>query len=124
MVHVSDSSGTTESIMVTTRVGIREAAEDLVQANLVAEPAIIRAYLFPSEREIRLVYIDPTTSPLHTDERVTPFYFGASKYAASPSAAYTTAIALVLPEEEGRVRLPEGWGDWADADVVWEAGAR
>ena len=109
------------SIMVPIKSDIREAAENLILANLEAEPAIIKAYLFPSDQEIRLVYVDPTTSPLRNDERVAPFYFRASKLAVSPSASYITAIALVLPEEEGRVQLPEEWGDWIDGDVVREA---
>ncbi len=100
---------------------IREAAEDLVRVNIEAEPAIIKAYLFPSDQEIRLVYVDPTTSPLRSEERIAPFYFGASKQTASPFASCAVAVALVLPEEEGHVRLPKGWGDWIDGDVVWEA---
>ena len=107
--------------MVTIKSGIREAAGDLVRANVEAEPAIAKAYLFPSDQEIRLVYVDPTTSPLHTDERIAPFYFGASKQTASPFASYVIAVALILPEEEGRVQLPEGWGGWAAGDVVREA---
>ncbi len=105
---------------VLTKSSIREAAEDLVRANIEAEPAIVKAYLFPSEREMRLVYVDPTTSPLHSGERITPFYFGASKSAGPPSASYTAAIALVLPKEEGHAPLPEGWGDWDDAEIIWE----
>lgn len=105
---------------VLTKSSIREAAEDLVRANIEAEPAIVKAYLFPSDQEIRVVYIDPTTNPLRADERVTPFYFGASKSSISPSASYTAAIALVLPKEEGHAPLPEGWGDWNDAEIIWE----
>ena len=48
--------------------GIREAVEGLVRANIEAEPAVVKAYLFPSDREISLVYVDPTTSPLRADE--------------------------------------------------------
>lgn len=106
------------SVMI--KSSVREAADDLVRANIEAEPAIVKAYLFPSDREIRLVYVDPTTSPLHAGERVAPFYFGASKSAGPPSASYTAAIALVLPKEEGQVPLPEEWGDWEDAEIIWE----
>lgn len=99
---------------------IREAAEDLVRANLEAEPAIVKAYLFPSDQEIRLVYVDPTTSPLHADERIAPYYFGAGKSGNSSSIGYTTAIALVLPQEDHHALLPTGWGEWDDADILWE----
>ena len=87
----------------------------MVKANVEAEPAIVKAYLFPSDTEIRLVYVDPTTSPLHAGERIAPYYFSASKGDGSP---YVSAIALVLPEEEGSAPLPEGWGDWNDGEVV------
>lgn len=96
---------------------VREAAQDLVTANVAAEPAIVKAYLFPSDKEIRLVYVDPTTSPLQADERIAPYYFGASKDGGLP---YTSAIAIVLPKEEGHARLPEEWEVvWEDGEVVW-----
>ena len=104
----------------TLNANLREAAKDLVQANIEAEPAIIKAYLFPSDQEIRLVYVDPTTSPLHANERIAPFYFGAGKSADSSYAIYTSAIALVLPKEAEEAQLPEGWGKWSDAEVLWE----
>ena len=53
---------------VALNAGIREAVEGLVRANIEAEPAVVKAYLFPSDREISLVYVDPTTSPLRADE--------------------------------------------------------
>ncbi len=105
---------------VTLNAGIREAAEELVRANIEAEPAIVRAYLFPSDQEIRLVYVDPTTSPLRSGERIAPFYFGASRSADLSFASYTAAIALVLPKEAEKAQLPEKWGGWGDAEVIWE----
>ena len=100
---------------VTLGPDIHQAALSLVKANVEAEPAIVRAYLFPSDTEIRLVYVDPTTSPLRAEERIAPYYFGANKHDGYP---YTSAIALVRPEEEGKAQLPEGWGNWGDADVI------
>ncbi len=105
---------------VTLNASIRDAALDLVRANIEAEPAIVKAYLFPSDQEIRLVYVDPTTSPLRSGERIAPFYFGASRSADSSFASYTAAIALVLPKEAGKAQLPEGWGMWSDAEILWE----
>lgn len=104
----------------TLNANIRDAAKDLVNANIEAEPAIVKAYLFPSDNEIRLIYVDPTTSPLRADEQIAPYYFGAGKSADSSYAAYTSAIALVLPNEAESASLPEGWGKWSDAEVVWE----
>ncbi len=105
---------------LTLNASIRDAAEELVRANIEAEPAIVKAYLFPSDQEIRLVYVDPTTSPLHPGERIAPFYFGASKSDHSSYATYTIAVALILPEEAEKAQLPDNWGGWGDAKVIWE----
>ena len=94
---------------------LREAALELVRINIEAEPAIIKAYLFPADDEIRLIYVDPTTSPLRDEERIAPYYFGSNQ---SSGWHYTSAVALVLPDEDGSAPLPEGWGDWSDADIV------
>jgi len=105
---------------ITLNADIREAAEELVRVNIEAEPAIVKAYLFPSDQEIRLIYVDPTTTPLRAGERIAPFYFGASKSAHFSYAAYTIAVALILPEEAETTRLPDEWGGWGDARVLWE----
>lgn len=105
---------------VTLNADVRKAAEELMRANIEAEPAIVKAYLFPSDEEIRLVYVDPTTSPLRLGERIAPFYFGASRFADSAFASYTAAIALVLPAEAEGALLPKGWGEWSDAKILWE----
>lgn len=91
-----------------------------MRANLEAEPAIVKAYLFPSDKEIRLVYVDPTTSPLRADEQVASFYFGANHSDPSSYAAYTIAVALILPEEAEKAQLPDNWVGWGDAEVIWE----
>ena len=109
-----------EIMSVTLKADIRMAAEELMRANIEAEPAIVKAYLFPSDEEIRLVYVDPTTSPLRSGERIAPFYFGASKSAGSSYAAYTIAVALILPDEAEEAQLPDNWGGWGDAEVIWE----
>lgn len=105
---------------LTLNASIRDAALDLVRANIEAEPAIVKAYLFPSDQEIRLVYVDPTTSPLHPGERIAPFYFGASKSDHATYAAYTIAVALIVQDEAENAQLPENWGRWGDAEVIWE----
>lgn len=96
---------------------IFDAAKALVSANVEAEPEIVRAYLFPSDREIRLIYVDPTTSPLSAGERVAPYYFGSNR---AEGLQYRAAIALVRPSEENNSLLPEGWGSWGDAKTLWE----
>jgi hypothetical protein len=105
---------------ITLNADIYKAAEELVQANREAEPAIVKAYLFPSNQEIRLVYVDPTTIPLRAGERIVPFYFGANRSDPSSYAAYTIAVALILPEEAEKAQLPDNWDGWGDAKVIWE----
>jgi hypothetical protein len=29
------------------------------------------------------------------------------------------AVALILPEQKGRLHLPEGWGTWDEAETIW-----
>lgn len=103
-----------------TKPSVREAAEDLVRVNLEAAPEITKAYLFPSDDEIRLIYVDPTTMPLHPDDPIGPFYFGArpSLDAPQPYEFYTAGIAVIRPEEAETARLPKGWGAWTDADII------
>ena len=54
-------------------------------------------------------------SPPLEDEEIAPFYFGAS-----PADGLTnrSAVAIIRPEEVGKLRLPEGWGTWADAVAI------
>lgn len=103
-----------------TKPSVREAAEDLVRANLEAAPEITKAYLFPSNDEIRLIYVDPTTTPLRAGDTLAPFYFGARKDPQEPLDFYTAAIVLIRPEEAENVPLPDKWGLWNDAAILWE----
>lgn len=70
------------------------------------------AYLFPSDTEIRLVYIDTTARPSPDPQRIVPFYFGADAEGGVP---YPSAVALVRPEEKNTLQPPDGWGTWNDA---------
>jgi len=97
---------------------IRETAEMLADANLESDPNIKRIYLFPSQEEIRLVEVDETAQPNYLDTPLRPFYFGAS---ASSGIDYISAIALIRPEDERRIELPEDWGDWSSAELLREA---
>ena len=106
--------------MTTTQKSVLEAAQELVEANVEAEPAITKAYLFPAADQIRLVYVDTEAGALREDERIAPFYFGASKMDGLP---YGSAVALIPPEVEDRENvLPEGWGHWDQAKIIWEKG--
>lgn len=97
---------------------IRPVAQRLWQDGVEAEPAIRAAYLFPSDHEIRLVYLDPTTTPSRHGQPISPYYFGANTASGLP---YPSAIALIRPEEKDALPPPDGWGTWAQAELVWEA---
>ena len=92
-------------------------ARMLAAANREAEPAIRKTLLFPSVQEIRLVHIDLTAHPSGAEERLSPFYFNPD---ISHGIPFRSAIALIRPEEEEHLGLPNGWGTWRDAKILWE----
>ena len=96
---------------------MRVTARMLAKVSREAEPAIRKTLLFPSTQEVRLVHIDVTAHPSGHDEELAPFYFNPDFANGIP---FRSAIALVRPEEEGRLSLPMGWGAWGDAEVIWE----
>jgi hypothetical protein len=85
----------------------------LVRENKESEPGIQEAYWFPNDEEIRLVETDENIPP---NDVVTPFYFGAV-YSEHPdeNIPFDSALAMIRPEEVGKLSLPEGWGSWDDA---------
>ena len=93
---------------------IRKQAQQLAKANRETEPTVSEVLWFPNEVEVRLVELD-TDSPTKAEEYVLPFYFRPE-----PGRGLTApmAIALVHPEDRGKAKLPEGWGDWNDAEVL------
>ena len=103
--------------------GIQMSQEVVATASLLAEdsrgaePAIQKIYQFPASDEARLVYVDSTIAPIQPGERIAPFYF-----AADPASGVVTksAVALIAPEDDHRGPLPESWGTWDDASVLWE----
>jgi hypothetical protein len=97
---------------------LRFAASKLAQENRDAESSISKTFLFPAANEIRLIHVDTKMSPMRNGDRIAPFYFGRDK---SAGLEYRSAVALVRPEDVGRAALPEGWGEWDNAEVLWEA---
>ena len=101
-----------------TRSKVRGLALILAKENRQSEPGITRILWFPDDREVRLVGVEDGL-PASSGEQVEPFYFGASPADLFP---LPSGIALIRPDEVGRLRLPDGWGDWADAEEL-ELGA-
>ena len=98
---------------------MRATARVLADAAREAEPAIRKILLFPSAVDVRLVYVDATAHPSGEDARVVPFYFHPSP---ANGINHQSAVAMIRPEEEGCLALPNGWGTWRDAETLWEQG--
>ncbi len=91
---------------------MQAAAKVLADAARNNEPAIEKVLLFPSAEDVRLIYVDPTAYPTPHEEAIAPFYFGPN---SRRGVHYSSAVAMIRPEEEGVLRLPQGWGMWKDA---------
>jgi hypothetical protein len=93
---------------------MREQAQSLAQANKDAEPSIRKIFWFPSEEEIRLVEIEADT--LHSESgKIEAFYFGPSPL---DNLFKPCAIAIIHPDEERAIELPQGWGTWEQAEEL------
>ncbi len=93
---------------------IRTAAESLAKTNAETEETIIKILWFPHDHQIRLVEVDEGTVSAEED-RVYPFYFPAVS-----DLPYVSAIALIRPEEERNLKLPEDWGSWDSGVVLYK----
>ena len=87
---------------------IEAQAKQLAADHKEAEPDVERIYWFPDSEEVRLIVVTPSIPP-SGDGALHPFYFRAN---ASDNLPSPSAIALIRPEESGKLRLPPKWGDW------------
>lgn len=102
-------------MQTTLSVSTQDAAKRLIFETFYADEDtqdIEAAYLFPSDTEIRLVYLDATARPSPDPQRFMPFYFGTDAESGIP---YRSAVALIRPEEKNTLQPPDGWGTWSDA---------
>ena len=91
---------------------IRLQAEQLAKANAEAEPSIQAVYWFPHDQEIRLIEVDRDTVP---SDVISVFYFKASP---KDQITCDSAVAIIRPEEVGKLEPPEGWGSWDEAEII------
>lgn len=94
---------------------MRATAKVLADAARESEPAIEKILFFPSSEDVRLIYVDPTAYSTPEEEVIAPFYFGPNARRGVPCSS---AVAMIRPEEEGKLRLPQGWGAWEDAIAI------
>lgn len=79
-----------------------------------ADPNIIKFYWFSAEDEVRLVEVATDMQP-SLDDSVQPFYFPPSPQHNMPALS---AVAIIRDGEDGRLKLPKGWGTWAEAELL------
>jgi hypothetical protein len=98
------------------REDIKKVATFLVEEIAKSSDNIIKAYLFPSEEEIRLVEVDKKTIPNRQELLV--FYFAPDPQGGVP---FPSGIALMRPDEDKAQKPtpPEEWGSWDHAEVIW-----
>jgi hypothetical protein len=93
---------------------VERQARYLAADNYGVSPDIQRVYWFPDDDEVRLVEVTPQI-PVSAEGEVRPFYFAPSPQDNLPSRS---AMAMIQPEEFGKLRLPDGWGDWNSAVLI------
>jgi hypothetical protein len=91
---------------------MRQLAKRLALENAESEPELQKVLWFPHDVELRLVEVIPGVIP---SDFVVAFYFGPEPTVGIP---VPSAIALILPQEFRRIPLPEGWGNWDDAEEI------
>lgn len=96
---------------------IERQAQVLAKENKKAEPGIKKILWFPDSKEVRLVVLEDDL-PRSASKSVEPFYFGPSRADKLPARS---GIALIRTDELGRLKLPEGWGNWKKAKELKEA---
>ena len=93
---------------------VEQQARYLAADNYKAEPDIQKVYWFPDDEEVRLVELTPQI-PVADNGALQPFYFNPSPEDGLPSPS---AMALIQPQEFGRLSLPKRWGTWDDAVLI------
>jgi hypothetical protein len=88
---------------------IREEALKLALDAREGDPDVVKIYWFPHDREVHLILVHQNTV-VNPTNRVEPFYFDATARVPVPSG-----LAIIRPNEFGKLRMPKGWGDWKDA---------
>jgi len=93
---------------------IQKQAQFLAEEARRTDPNIIKFYWFPAENEVRLVEVATDMQP-SLDDEVQPFYFPASPEHNMPALS---GVALIRDGEDGKLKLPVGWGTWAEAELL------
>lgn len=93
---------------------IKEVAERLAREHGEIEPTVESIYWFPAVDEIRFVELDSATI---ASEEIEPFYFTPDLEGGVP---FPSGVAVIRADEKDKLKPPEGWGDWDNAELIWE----
>jgi hypothetical protein len=96
---------------------IEQQAHVLAKENKKSEPGIKKILWFPDSKEVRLVMLEDDL-PRSISKTVEPFYFSPSRVDKLPARS---GIALIRTDEKGKLKLPEGWGNWGKAKELVSA---
>lgn len=98
--------------MIANKEKIKEIAQYLANESRKADPGIIKILWFPHDTEVRLIEIEEAI-PLSNIEEIEPVYFEPSSLVPAPSGT-----AMIRSEEINKLKLPDGWGSWDDAQEL------
>jgi len=93
---------------------IKKQALLLARENRKAEPGIESIYWIPSTTEVRLIEVEPDTVKCLSGA-IEPFYFDPAPADGLPAPS---GVALIRPDEFGKLKLPADWGSWKDAELL------
>jgi hypothetical protein len=93
---------------------IKKQALLLARENKKAEPGIESIYWIPSTTEVRLIEVESDTVKCLSGA-VEPFYFDPAPADGLPAPS---GVALIRPDEFGKLALPANWGSWEDAELL------
>ncbi len=96
----AESSGDMEKVL--------EFAKKLAADSRELDPHVVKVLWFPDDREVRLIELDENTMESFSG-CVEPFYFDSTADIPVPSG-----VAVIRPDEYGKLTMPEGWGSWED----------
>ncbi len=91
---------------------IKEQARKLAAEARETDPSITKIFWFPHDQEVRLIEADEDTIKSLTGH-AEPFYFDSTAEIPAPSG-----IAIIRPDEIGKLKTPEGWGDWENGQEL------
>lgn len=96
---------------------IREWALQQIKYDVLHNPDLRRVYLFPSEEQMRVLYVEASNPPVREGDEIAPYYLPAHPELGAP---FATGMTTIRPEEAEMLPPPYCWADWSEAEILWE----